>query len=96
MIPATHRWFFELIKVNLAEDVNDRYFSAREFKGDLEKKRVSKDQQCPKCKATNEVRKPYCVKCAAPLTDATVLCNQCGKSGLMGSRFCIFCGNRHK
>lgn len=96
MIPAPHRWFFELLKANLAEDVNDRYFSAKEFRGDLEKKRVSKDQPCPKCQATNEVRKPYCVKCATPLTDATALCSQCGKNNLMGCRFCIFCGNRVK
>ena len=32
----TQRWFFELIKINLAEDVNDRYFSAREIKADLD------------------------------------------------------------
>ena len=31
-LPADQRWFFELIKINLAEDVNDRYFSAREIK----------------------------------------------------------------
>ena len=34
--PAQQRWFFELIRINLAEDVNDRYFSAREIKADLE------------------------------------------------------------
>ena len=39
---------------------------------------------------------PYCVKCAEPLTDATALCNQCGKNNRMGSRFCIYCGNRVK
>jgi serine/threonine protein kinase len=90
-IPAQHHWFYELIKVNLAEDIDERYFSAREFKADLERKQISKEQPCSKCKATNEVRKPYCVKCTAPLTDATVLCKQCGKTNFMGSRFCIYC-----
>lgn len=93
-IPSQHRWFYELIKINLAEDINERYFSAREFKADLDRKQISKDQPCPKCKATNEVRKPYCNKCAAPLTDAQVLCKQCGKSNFMGSRFCIYCGHQ--
>ncbi len=26
-LPASHRWFYELIKTNLAEDANERYFS---------------------------------------------------------------------
>ncbi len=26
-LPAAYRWFFELIRINLSEDVNDRYFS---------------------------------------------------------------------
>lgn len=92
--PAKDRWFYELMKINLAEDVNDRYFSAKEFKADLVRRTVSKEMPCPKCKANNEVRKPYCVKCAAPLTDVTVACNQCGKNNLMGGRYCIHCGNR--
>jgi serine/threonine protein kinase len=92
--PAKYRWFYELIKINMAEDLNDRYFSAKEVKADLAKQQVSKEVPCVKCKATNEVRKPYCGKCAAPLTDATVFCNQCGKNNVLGSRFCIYCGNR--
>src|SRR5436190_20029317 len=36
-LPAQFRWFFELLKINMAEDVNDRYFSAREIKQDLER-----------------------------------------------------------
>jgi predicted Ser/Thr protein kinase len=48
-IPAEQRWFFELIKINLSEDVNERYFSAREIKADLEKRRVTKESPCPKC-----------------------------------------------
>jgi len=31
-LPAEYRWFFELIKINLSEDVNDRYFSARDIR----------------------------------------------------------------
>ncbi len=88
------RWLFELIKINMAEDINDRYFSAREIKADLTRQRVTKEQPCPKCQATNKVRQPYCVKCAAPLTDVVLLCNSCGKDNRMGSRFCIHCGNR--
>ena len=89
-----YRWFFELIKTNMAEDINDRYFSAREIKADLQKQRVTKEKPCPKCQASNKVRQPYCVKCAAPLTDVVLLCNSCGKDNRMGSRFCIHCGNR--
>jgi predicted Ser/Thr protein kinase len=93
-LPAEHRWFFELIKTNLAEDVNERYFSAREIKQDLERKRVTKEVACPKCQTTNKVRSPYCAKCAEPLTDPTAPCGSCGKNNRMGSRFCIHCGNR--
>jgi len=93
-LPAAHRWFFELIKINLSEDANDRYFSAREIKADLERQRVTKEVTCPKCQATNRVRSPYCVKCAEPLTDPTPPCYHCGKTNRMGSRCCIHCGNR--
>src|SRR5581483_8366437 len=37
-LPAEYRWFFELLQTNLAEDVNDRYFSARALKRDLEQR----------------------------------------------------------
>ncbi len=93
-LPQQFRWFFELLRINLSEDVNDRYFSAREIKTDLERQRVTKEQPCPKCKAPNKVRTPYCVKCAHALTDVEVLCASCGKNNRMGSRFCIHCGNR--
>ncbi len=93
-IPAEQRWFYELIKVNLAEDVNERYFSAREIKADLEKRRVTREVACPKCQASNKVREPYCAKCAEPLTDPTPPCHHCGKNNRMGSRCCIHCGNR--
>jgi hypothetical protein len=92
--PPQQKWFYELMMINLAEDLNERYFSAKEFKVDLEKRQVSKEKPCPKCQTKNEVRKPYCMKCAGPMTDVIVLCNQCGKNNLMGGRFCIYCGNR--
>jgi len=93
-LPAQQRWFFELLKINLAEDVNDRYFSAREIRRDLDQQRVTKEVPCPKCRATNPVRTPYCAKCAEGLTDSTAPCNMCGKTNRMGSRCCIHCGNR--
>ncbi|HWG42619.1 MAG TPA: protein kinase [Gemmataceae bacterium] len=93
-IPADHRWFYELIKLNLAEDVNDRYFSAREIKADLDHRRVTTEIACPKCQQKNKVREPFCSKCAEPLTDPTPPCYHCGKTNRMGSRCCIHCGNR--
>jgi LSD1 subclass zinc finger protein len=94
-IPPDQRWFFELIKINLAEDVHDRYFSALEIKRDLEKRQVTREVTCPKCATVNKVREyPYCAKCAEPLTESTPPCHHCGKVNRMGSRCCIYCGNR--
>ncbi len=93
-LPAQHRWFFELIRINLSEDLNDRYFSSKEIKADLERQRVTKEIACPKCKTANKVRSPYCTKCAEPLTDPIAPCSMCGKNNRMGSRCCIHCGNR--
>src|SRR5207249_1717576 len=42
-ISAAERWLYELIKINLAEDVHDRYFSCREFKADLERRQVTRE-----------------------------------------------------
>jgi serine/threonine protein kinase, bacterial len=92
-IPAEYRWFYELIKINLAEDAKDRYFSAREIKADLERRRVTTEVSCPKCQATNKVREPYCSRCAEPLTDSAPPCANCGKTNRMGSRYCIHCGS---
>jgi predicted Ser/Thr protein kinase len=93
-LPQKYLWFFELLKINLSEDVNERYFSAREIKQDLERQRVTKEIACPKCQTANPVRRPYCSKCAAPLTDPTAACGSCGKYNRLGSRYCIHCGNR--
>jgi serine/threonine protein kinase len=93
-VPADQRWFFELVKINLAEDIHDRYHSAREIKGDLDKRQVTREVSCPKCQQVNKVREPYCSKCAEPLTDPTPPCHHCGQTNRMGSRCCIHCGNR--
>jgi predicted Ser/Thr protein kinase len=93
-IPAKSQWLYEMIKVNLSEDPNERYYSAREIKADLEKKQVTKEVPCSKCASMNQVRQPFCGKCAEPLTDSTPPCYYCGKNNRMGSRCCIHCGNR--
>ncbi len=93
-IPPEQRWFYELIKINLSEDANDRYFSARELKADLEQRRVSREVRCQACQQVNPVRSPYCSRCAQPLTEPTPPCTHCGKSNHLGSRFCTYCGNR--
>jgi hypothetical protein len=93
-LPAGERWLYELIKINLAEDANDRYFSAREVRTDLERRQVTRESPCPKCQAANPVRQPYCKECAAPLTDVSPPCGQCGKVNRLGSRCCIHCGCR--
>src|SRR5262249_4202335 len=79
-LPADQRWFFELLKINLAEDVNDRYYSARALKEDLERRQVTREVQCPKCRSANPVRQPYCGRCGEGLTEAGLPCTQCGKS----------------
>jgi serine/threonine protein kinase len=93
-IVSEERWFFELVKINLSEDANERYFSAGEVKADLERRRVSHETTCPKCKQVNKVREPFCSRCAEPLTGPTPPCPHCGQTNRMGSRYCIHCGNR--
>jgi serine/threonine protein kinase len=95
-LPEQYRWFFELIKINLADDVNARYFSVPEFKADLERQQVTREIACPKCGTVNPVRSPYCATCAEPLTDPTPPCTYCGKVNRMGSRCCIHCGHRFR
>jgi serine/threonine protein kinase len=93
-LPTEPRWFFELLRINLAESVNDRYFSAAEFRRDLEQRRLTTEVVCSACRQANPVRQPYCLRCAAPLTDPAPPCHQCGKTNHFGSRYCIFCGHR--
>src|SRR5262249_22724904 len=90
--PADQHWFWELIEINLAEDVHERYFSAREIKADLVKRQVTREVVCQKCQTGNKVRAlPYCKKCGEALTDPTPPCRHCGKVNRMGSTFCIYC-----
>lgn len=93
-LQPAYRWFYELIRINLSEDVNDRYFTAREIKRDLDAQKVTKEVTCTKCQTLNKVRTPFCTKCAEPLTDPASPCTMCGKYNRLGSRFCIYCGNR--
>jgi predicted Ser/Thr protein kinase/phage FluMu protein Com len=93
-LPAEQRWLYELIAMNLAEDANDRYFSAREIKGDLQRHSLTHSTACPVCRHVNKVREPYCSQCAAPLTDLMPGCMNCGKVHRLGSRFCTQCGVR--
>lgn len=93
-IPTEHRWLYEIIATNLAEDANDRYFTAREIKADLQRKAVTTSAICPACRHINKVREPHCSQCATPLTEVMPGCLNCGKLNRQGSRFCIQCGMR--
>jgi serine/threonine protein kinase len=93
-VQGEHRWFWELLRINLSEDANDRYFSAEDFRADLEKRQITREVRCSKCRASVPARTPYCTRCAAKLTAWTVACKDCGKSNSMGSKCCISCGNR--
>ncbi|HMP04209.1 MAG TPA: protein kinase [Gemmatales bacterium] len=93
-LPAADRWFFELLATNLAEDADDRYYSARWFRQDLAQKSLTTQRSCPQCGERNGVREPFCRKCAAALTEPTPSCVSCGKINFMGCRFCTQCGVR--
>ena len=92
--PEERRWFFELLRINLSEDAGERYFSCRDFRADLDKRQITREVACSKCRTTNSVRQPYCSQCAAALTDFAPPCQQCGKNNRLGSRWCIHCGHR--
>lgn len=89
------RWFWELLRINLSESASDRYFSVEDFKADLNKRQITQEIRCDKCRAAVPARTPYCDRCATRMTAWTVACNDCGKQSTMGSRFCIYCGNRY-
>lgn len=89
-----HRWFFELLAANLAEDVNERYYSAQWFKRDLQLRRLTTTQRCPQCGVETGMRDPFCHRCATPLTDPLPEPCSCGKLNVMGCRFCTQCGTR--
>jgi serine/threonine-protein kinase len=93
-ISSQERWLYEIIATNLSEDANDRYFSAREIKTDLQRHQITTASTCAICRHVNKVREPYCTQCAAPLTDSAPGCTNCGKVNRLGSRFCTQCGVR--
>jgi serine/threonine protein kinase len=91
-IPADQRWFFELIKINLNDDVRQRSSSALEFKADLERRQVTRERSCPKCQSDNPTRNLYCAQCGQPLD--RMPCPACGKNNRPGDHPCIYCGNK--
>ena len=54
--PADERWFYELIAINLSEDANDRYMTARDVKGDLERGAVTREISCANCGTATPAR----------------------------------------
>ncbi len=47
--PDSERWFWEIISINLSQEVCDRYMTARDMKGDLERRSVTREIYCPAC-----------------------------------------------
>lgn len=92
--PPGERWFWEILAINLAEDPGDRYLSARDLKGDLERGAVTREVFCAQCGHPTPAREPYCRGCAAPMAPPGGPCPKCERPTLLGSRFCITCGAR--
>jgi len=92
--PDSERWFYELIAINLSEDVNDRYLTARDMKGDLERAEITREIYCPSCGSATPPREPYCRGCATPMAPPGHACHKCNRLSLLGSRFCVTCGAR--
>jgi predicted Ser/Thr protein kinase/phage FluMu protein Com len=93
-ITADQRWLYEIIATNLAEDANERYFTAREIKADLQRRAITTSAACPACRHINKVREPHCTQCAAAMTEVMPGCLNCGKVNRLGTRFCTQCGVR--
>jgi serine/threonine-protein kinase len=93
-MPEGDRWFYELVAINLSEDVCDRYLTARDMKGDLERRSITREIYCPTCGTPTPAREPYCRGCAAPMAPAGPTCHKCERPTLLGSRFCVTCGAR--
>ena len=94
-LPAQHRWFFELLRINLVRRRERPLFLGPGNQERSRSARVTKEVPCPKCKTANKVRKPVSApNVREPLTDPTAPCTMCGKFNRMGSRCCIHCGNR--
>jgi serine/threonine-protein kinase len=92
--PETERWFWELVAINLSQEVCDRYMTARDLKGDLERGSVTREIHCPACGTATPAREPYCRGCAGPIAPTGMSCHKCERSTLLGSRFCVTCGAR--
>jgi serine/threonine protein kinase len=92
--PESERWFYELIAINLSEDVCDRYLTARDMKGDLERASITREIYCPRCGTPTPAREPYCRGCAGPMAPPGPTCHKCERPTLLGSRFCVTCGAR--
>jgi predicted Ser/Thr protein kinase len=92
--PVGEQWFWELIGINLSEEVSDRYLSARDLKGDLERGSVTRELYCAKCGTATPAREPYCRGCAAPMAPNGSPCPKCERPTLLGCRFCVTCGSR--
>ena len=92
--PKTERWFYELIAINLSEDLHDRYLTAKDFQADLTRRTVTQEVRCPKCSSQTPAREPYCRTCATALSAPSPACPKCEQVNLLGCRFCIKCGNR--
>jgi serine/threonine protein kinase len=92
--PESDRWFYELIAMNLSEEVCDRYLTVRDMKGDLERRSITREIYCPICGTATPAREPYCRGCAGPMAPSGSPCHNCEKPTLLGSRFCVICGAR--
>ena len=92
--PDSERWFWEILAINLSQEVCDRYMTARDMKGDLERASITREMHCTKCGTATPAREPYCRGCAGAIAPPGPACHQCERPSLLGSRFCITCGAR--
>lgn len=92
--PESERWFWELIAINLSQEICDRYMTARDMKGDLERGAITREIYCPACGTATPAREPYCRGCAGPIAPVGMPCHKCERPTLLGSRFCVTCGAR--
>ena len=95
--PKEYDWLFELIKINLSENVYLRHITAAQFKMDLSAGRIIQNIHCEKCGTVNPVRQPYCVQCDHCLmNDILTECNVCTCKMCIGTNYCGLCGQKAK
>jgi predicted Ser/Thr protein kinase len=92
--PEPDRWFWEIVATNLSQEVCDRYMTARDMRGDLERGSITREIHCPACGTATPAREPYCRGCACAIAPAGMPCHKCERPTLLGSRFCVTCGAR--